>query len=101
MENVRGWRPMTSTTPTLPATEVLKQDRRGRVRTPVDRREALLDEFERSGVSGAEFARLAGLKYSSFQNWVQMRRRARRQAGELVPARRAPAPGGANLTSVP
>jgi hypothetical protein len=49
---------------------------------PAERREALLDEFEKSGVSGAEFARLAGLKYSSFQNWVQTRRRRRAPAGE-------------------
>ena len=37
-------------------TEVLKQDVRGRVRVSAERREALLDEFERSGASGAKFA---------------------------------------------
>lgn len=41
------------------------------------RREALLDEFERSGSSAMRFARLAGLKYSTFANWVQARRRKR------------------------
>jgi len=40
--------------------EVLKTDTRGRVRVPAERREALLDEFEKSGMSGAKFARLAG-----------------------------------------
>jgi hypothetical protein len=38
-----------------PGTEILKTDARGRVATPVARREELLDEFERSGLSGAEF----------------------------------------------
>jgi hypothetical protein len=42
--------------------EVLKTDRRGRVWVPPARGEALLAEFGRSGVSAAEFARLAGLK---------------------------------------
>ena len=58
-------------------TEVLKQDTRGRVRVSMERREALLDEFERSGASGAKFARLAGIKYATFANWVQQRRRQR------------------------
>ncbi len=57
--------------------EVLKQDERGRVRVPRERRESLLDEFEASGTSGARFARLAGIKYSTFAAWVQRRRKAR------------------------
>jgi hypothetical protein len=62
--------------------EVLKQDAGGRVRVTRERREALLDEFERSGVSGAQFARLAGIKYSTFAAWVAKRRRKRAQAGD-------------------
>ena len=61
--------------------EVLKQDTRGRVRTPRVRREALLEEFEKSGASGVKFARLAGIKYPTFANWVQQRRKARAAAG--------------------
>ena len=61
--------------------EVLKQDTRGRVRTPVERRESLLDEFERSGVSGAEFARLAGIKYATFMAWRHQRKRRAHAAG--------------------
>ena len=41
-------------------TALLKTDGLGRVRTPVARREGLLEEFERSGLSGAKFAALAG-----------------------------------------
>ena len=43
----------------------------------MERREALLDEFERSGASGAQFARLSGVKYATFANWVQQRRKKR------------------------
>jgi len=62
---------MTSTTEN---NEVLKQDRRGRVWVPRERREALLAEFARSGLSGAQFARMAGIKYATFANWVQKQR---------------------------
>jgi len=57
--------------------QVLKSDARGRVRVPVERQEALLDEFERSGLSGVKFAQLVGVKYPTFALWVQKRRRAR------------------------
>ncbi|MDB6108465.1 MAG: hypothetical protein JWR69_215 [Pedosphaera sp.] len=42
---------------------VFKTDTRGRVHMPAGRRESLLDEFERSGLSGAKCAALAGIKY--------------------------------------
>jgi hypothetical protein len=58
-------------------TEVLKQDTRGRVRVPAARREALLDEFEKSGTSGAKFAQLAGIKYATFAGWAARRRKER------------------------
>ena len=58
------------------AEELLKVDALGRVRVSRERREWLLDEFDRSGVVAAEFARMAGVKYSTFANWVQKRRRA-------------------------
>ena len=60
---------------------LLKTDGRGRVRTPLAQREALLDEFERSGLSGMRFAALHGVKYPSFANWVQRRRRERGAGG--------------------
>jgi hypothetical protein len=58
------------------ADELLKVDALGRVWMSAERREWLLDEFERSGVAGAEFARIAGVKYSTFATWLQRRRRA-------------------------
>lgn len=60
---------------------ILKTDERGRVRTPVERREALLDEFERSALSGMKFAQLAGIKYATFANWIQKRRTVRKMNG--------------------
>lgn len=56
---------------------ILKTDVLGRVRTPRERREHLLDEFERSGLSGQKFAELAGIKYQTFATWAQKRRRQR------------------------
>lgn len=52
-----------------------RRDRRGRVSWPAQRREQLLDEYERSGLSQAAFARQAGVKYPTFAHWVQERRR--------------------------
>jgi hypothetical protein len=34
------------------------------------RHKCLLDEFERGGLSGAKFAALAGVKYSTFAAWT-------------------------------
>ena len=56
---------------------VLKIDEVGRVRTPVARRESLLDEFEGSGLSGPKFAALTGIKYQTFAGWAAKRRRQR------------------------
>lgn len=80
--NVRAWVGM-RTTP--PEAEVLKQDERGRLLMPAARREALLDEFERSGASGAKFARMAGIKYATFAGWLSRRRKERRLTPAVTP----------------
>lgn len=54
---------------------ILKKDVLGRVRTPRERREALLAEFDRSGMSGQKFAAWAGIKYATFAHWRQQRRK--------------------------
>ena len=46
--------------------KLMTTDARGRVRVPVERREALLDDFERSGLSGVKFAQMVGVKYPTF-----------------------------------
>jgi transposase-like protein len=97
---------------------VLKTDRLGRVKTPVERREALLDEFERGGMSGQAFARHYGIKYQTLASWIQKRRRGRGESepgagglrlveaviesGKVVPegakiAVRVELPGGASM----
>jgi transposase-like protein len=53
-----------------------QRDRRGRVSWPRERREQLLDEYERSGLTQAAFARREGVRYPTFAHWVQERRRA-------------------------
>ena len=55
---------------------ILKSDTRGRVRTPLERRVALLAEYDRSGLSAAKFAALVGVRYPTFATWVQQRRKA-------------------------
>jgi hypothetical protein len=63
-----------------PPASLLKTDVLGRVKTPAARREQLLDEFERSGASGQQFAELVGVKYQTFATWVQQRKRRRAAA---------------------
>lgn len=49
--------------------EILKVDEKGRIRIPRERREALLAEFDRSGMTGSAFAQWAGIKYPTFAAW--------------------------------
>jgi len=66
-------------TSTISGSEALREDTRRRVRVPAERRERLVDEFEKSGLSAARFARLAGVKYPTFANWTARRRRERQE----------------------
>ena len=90
---------------------ILKTDEHGRVQTPANRRESLLDEFERSGLSTAKFAALAGIKYQTFAAWTLRRRRQRGTAKPVTPnadsvrwleavVSATPSPGEATLPGV-
>ena len=57
-------------------------DEVGRVRTPPEKREAMLAEYERSGMTGAQFARFVGVRYSTLMYWLQKRRKEAGQGGE-------------------
>ena len=81
-----------------PKEVILKTDTRGRVFTPAARRERLLDEFEQSGLSGARFAQLTGLKYSTFALWAQRRRRQR--GTTAPPSQKIPSPPAQWLEAV-
>ena len=71
--------------------QIAKRDALGRVSTSRERREALLDEFERSGLKGAQFARAAGLNYQTFAAWVQKRRHERGDYSKRRDVRALPA----------
>jgi hypothetical protein len=74
---------------------ILKRDATGRVSYSPEQREALLDEFERSGLKGAALVRTVGISYPTFASWIQQRRRARgdyRLQRSMVAARTPRAP---------
>jgi hypothetical protein len=70
--------------------EILKTDKRGRVRTSPERRQELLAEFERSGLSGPKFAAVTGLKYQTLAGWLQRRRKQGAQVSPAVCSARTP-----------
>jgi hypothetical protein len=53
----------------------------------------LLAEFDRSGMSGQKFAAWAGIKYSTWANWVQQRRK---KQGASAPKEAKPGGDGSN-----
>ncbi len=65
---------------------IVKTDGKGRVQTPPARRELLLDEFERSGLSGPKFAALVGIKYQTFAAWSLRRRKLNGSKAAVKPA---------------
>jgi transposase-like protein len=68
--------------------EILKVDEVGRVRTPPEKREAMLAEYERSGMTGAQFARFVGVRYSTLMYWLQKRRQQAGQSEEMANSRK-------------
>lgn len=63
--------------------ELLRVDRKGRVRVSRERRAALLAEYDRGGMSAAAFAGWAGVKYPTFAWWLQERRRGEEKSGKV------------------
>ena len=51
-------------------------DTRGRVRVSRERREVLLAQFDKSGMTGKRFAAFAGINYQTLCGWLQKRRKA-------------------------
>lgn len=77
-------------------TLILKTDALGRVRMPADRREAILDAFEQSSMSGLAFAKHVGVKYPTLASWIQKRRRER----DKYPQRKLPELSPSQITFV-
>jgi hypothetical protein len=57
-----------------PTSSVLRRDTQGRVQTPPELREQILDEFEKSGLSAPKFAELHGINYQTFASWRKRRK---------------------------
>jgi transposase-like protein len=74
---------------------ILKVDEAGRVWTPRELRDAVLDEFERSGMPATQFAARLGVKYPTFASWVQQRRKSRSDSKSLQWVEAAVAPQAA------
>jgi hypothetical protein len=66
--------------------EILSRDAQGRVLVSRERREALLEQYDRSGMSGVKFAEYIGIKYSTLAYWLQSRRRKREREKLLLTA---------------
>ena len=52
--------------------QILSQDARGRVLVSRERRESLLAEYDRSGMSGVRFAQYLGIKYTTLAHWSEV-----------------------------
>ena len=62
---------------------ILRTDSRQRVWVSRERREAILEEFDKSGASAMRFAAYVGIKYSTFANWVARRKQKAGTAGGM------------------
>ena len=67
-----------------PGSEILKVDEVGRIQTPPEKREALLAEYERSGMTGAQFARFSGVRYATLMYWLQRRRKETGRGQQVI-----------------
>lgn len=50
--------------------EVLKVDSVGRVCTPREKREEIIEAYRKSGMTGRQFAQYAGIKYPTLMSWI-------------------------------
>ena len=66
--------------------QILRQDAQGRVLVSRERRESLLEDYDRSAMSGVKFAQYVGIKYSTLAYWLQSRRRHRKRERSLIKA---------------
>ena len=55
---------------------ILKADRRGRLRYTPEQKQALIEAYEASGLSGPRFAAMHGVNYQTLVSWLKKRRQA-------------------------
>jgi hypothetical protein len=65
-----------------------RTDLRRQIRISRKKREALLAQFDQSGLSGSKFAKQEGIKYTTFAYWLQKRRRQRSKT--ILPPKSTP-----------
>jgi hypothetical protein len=65
-----------ATTSAQSSDSILKTDSLAQVWTTPERRQELLEEFDRIGLSESKFVALVGVKYSTFAQWAGKRKRA-------------------------
>lgn len=53
---------------------ILKADRRGRLRYTKEQKQALVEAYESSGLSGPRFASLHGVNYQTLVSWLKKHR---------------------------
>ena len=80
------------------AGQILSQDVRGRVLVTPERREMLLEEYDRSGMSGIRFAQYVGIKYTTLVYWLKRRRHQRQRQKLLMKAGVDTEPSKSNAT---
>ena len=64
--------------------DIIKTDRLGRILVKAEHREALLDKFDQGSISAQQFAKLHGIKYTTFASWRQKRQAKLEQYPEDV-----------------
>jgi len=68
---------------------IIKADRRGRLRYAAEHKQALIEAYQASGLSGPKFAELHGVPYQTLISWLKKRRAV--SAGHPVLASLVPA----------
>jgi transposase-like protein len=53
---------------------ILRTDRRGRLRYTMEQKQALIEAYETSGLSGSRFAEQHGVNYQTLASWLKKRR---------------------------
>ena len=65
--------------------EIIKSDRRGRLRYTQEQRDALVSACQASGLSTPRFAAIHGVKYQTLAAWIHRRNREAKPARPCLP----------------
>jgi|DEB19_MinimDraft_2_1074335.scaffolds.fasta_scaffold02811_4 transposase-like protein len=65
--------------------DIIKSDRRGRLRYTQEQRDALVSACQASGLSTPRFAAIHGVKYQTLAAWVHRRNREAKPARSCLP----------------